>query len=165
MTNLFPTNEELQVMMQEIFDLHLNEGSALLTSIDLLGRLHQGHAEARLRLSPETFAQTIGLTVDKYFKRLQVHRTMRIFPEMRQLPESGATGTSPACPRSPGRRWAGSNHGTCDRRSGQRLADPQRPSSQSATGRGTPIGCGGSGTNGFGFPIVAPMPGLYCEGS
>lgn len=89
MASFFPTNDELFIMVDQLVELHRQEKSAMMTSVDTLGELHRGKAEARMRLSPKEFAQLVGLTVDQYFKRLAVYRTLLQFPQLREKWTSG----------------------------------------------------------------------------
>lgn len=57
--------------------------------VDLLGELHRGKAEARLRLTPKDYALRLEITEAQYFKRLQVYRTLMQYPKVKEMWEKG----------------------------------------------------------------------------
>ena len=90
--------EELGGEMKRLADLviearrlHAQEHNLVLQSIRLLVQLGNLNAAVNHRMSPEKFAQYLGLSVDQYYKRKRVGQMMRFFPEITGMLERAET--------------------------------------------------------------------------
>jgi len=77
--------------LNEAKDLHCAERGHSLRSLYLVGALDTMRAACILGMNTEQFAKHIGLSRDKYLKRVQVARVIRFHPRAKDLLEAGDT--------------------------------------------------------------------------
>src|SRR5690349_12190557 len=66
-------------------DIHARERRITLDSIELVGRLDRLNAAVNFYMTTAQFAREIGLTENKWWKRVQVSRLLTRFPEARTM--------------------------------------------------------------------------------
>ncbi|MCX6109508.1 MAG: hypothetical protein NTZ90_07895 [Proteobacteria bacterium] len=77
--------------VNEAKDLHSAERSHSLRSLYLVGALDTMRAACMLGMNTEQFAKHIGLSRDRYLKRVQVARVIHFHPRAKDLLEAGDT--------------------------------------------------------------------------